>query len=75
MDTQRGAEADIKTNGQQCKGGIPHFDKHVEMQGNRQNNENPSVQHSNVTSMLLCGAETWRMNKTALKMVQTIINQ
>ena len=33
------------TKKKQSKGSIPHFDKCVEVQGNRQNNENPFAQH------------------------------
>ena len=31
--------------------------------------------NTNVKSVLLCGAETWRMNKTTLKRIQTFVNQ
>ena len=31
--------------------------------------------NANVKSVLLYGAETWRMNKTALKMIQNFVNQ
>ena len=48
----------------------------MEVQGNRQNNENSSIQHKcQTTSLLLYGAETWRMNKTTLERIQTFVNQ
>ena len=34
-----------KDKNPQSKGSISHFEKCVEVQGNRQNNENPFVQH------------------------------
>ena len=45
VDTRGGTEADVKTRISKSKGSISHFKKCVEVQGNRQNNENPFVQH------------------------------
>ena len=47
----------------------------MEVQGNRQNNENPFVQHKCQVCIAIYGAETWRMNKTTLKMIHTFVNQ
>ena len=45
MDKRGGTEADVKTK-IRSMGSIPHFEKCVmKVQGNRQNNENPFVQH------------------------------
>ena len=45
VDTRRGTEADVNTRISKASQGISHFEKRVEVEGNRQNNEILSVQH------------------------------
>ena len=76
MDTQGGTDADVKTRISKARAAF-HILRNVWK--SRVLGKTTKIRLFNTTfnvkSVLLYGAETWRLNNTTLKMIQTFVNQ
>ena len=74
MDTRGGTEADVKTRIGKASA-VFHILRNVWKSRVIGKTTKIRLFNTNVKSVLLYGAETWRMNKTTLKRIQTFVNQ
>ena len=74
VDTRGGTEADVKTRISKARAAF-HILRNVWKSRVIGKTTKIRLFNTNVKSVLLYGAETWRMNKTTLKMIQTFVNQ
>ena len=74
VDTRGGTEADVKTRISKARAAF-HILKNVWKSRVIGKTSQIRLFNTNVKSVLLYGAETWRMNKTTLKRIQTFVNQ
>ena len=74
MDTRGGTEADVKTKISKARAAF-HILRNVWKSRIIGKTTKISLFNTNVKSVLLYGAETWRMNKTTLNRIQTFVNQ
>ena len=74
VDTRGGTEADVKTRISKARAAF-HILRNVWKSRVIGKTTKIRLFNTNVKSVLLYGAETWRMNKTTLKRIQTFVNQ
>ena len=74
VDTRGGTEADVKTRISKARAAF-HILRNVWKSRVIGKTTKIRLFNTNVKSVLLYGAETWRMNKTMLKRIQTFVNQ
>ena len=74
VDTRGGTEADVKTRISKARAAF-HILRNVWKSRVIDKTTKIRLFNTNVKSVLLYGAETWRMNKTTLKRIQTFVNQ
>ena len=74
MDTRGGTEADVNTRISKARTAF-HILRNVWKSRVIGKTAKIRLFNTNVKSVLLYGAETWRMNKTMLKRIQTFVNQ
>ena len=74
VDTRGGTEADVKTRIGKARAAF-HILRNVWKSRVFGKTTKIRLFNTNVKSVLLYGAETWRMNKTRLKRIQTFVNQ
>ena len=74
MDARGGTEADVKTRISKARAAL-HILRNVWKSRVIGKTTKIRLFNTNVKSVLLYGAETWRMNKTKLKRIQTFVNQ
>ena len=74
VGTRGGTKADVKTR---ISKAIVAFHSFINVWKSRVIGKTTKIRlfNTNVKSVLLYGAETWRMNKTTLKRIQTFVNQ
>ena len=74
VDTRGGTEADVKTIISKARAAF-HILRNAWKSWVIGKTTKIRLFNANVKSVLLYGAETWRMNKTTLKRIQTFVNQ
>ena len=74
VDTRGGTEADVKTIIRKARAAF-HILRNVWKSRIIGKTTKIRLFNTNVKSVLLHGAETWRMNKTTLERIQTFVNQ
>ena len=74
VDTRGGTEADVKTRISKARTGF-HILRNVWKSRVIVKTTNIRLINTNVKSLLLYLAETWRMNKTTLKRIHNFVNQ
>ena len=74
VDTRGGTEADVKTRISKARAAF-HILRNVWKSRVIGKTTKIRLFNTNVKSVLLYEAETWRMNKTTLKRIQTFVNQ
>ena len=74
VDTRGGTEADVKTRISKARAAF-HILRNVWKSRVIGKTTKIRLFNTNVKSVLLHGAETWQMNKTTLKSMQTFVNQ
>ena len=74
VDTRRGTEADVKTRIIKARAAF-HILRNVWKSRVIGKTTKIRLFNTNVKSVLLFGAETWRMKKTTLKRIRTFVNQ
>ena len=74
VDTRGGTEADVKTRISKARAAF-HILRNVGKSRVIGKTMKIRLFNTSVKSVLLYGAETWRMNKTTLKRIQTFVNQ
>ena len=74
VDTRGGTEADVKSRISKARAAF-HILRNVWKSRVIGKTTKMRLFNTNVKSVLLYGTETWRMNKTTLKRIQTFVNQ
>ena len=74
VDTRGGTEADVKTRISKARAAF-HILRNVWKSRIIGKTTKICLLNTNVKFVLLYGAETWRMNKTTLKRIQTFVKQ